>query len=297
MAINANSLADEGDRRTIERMRLIAISRPVLPLLLAATALAACDEPKLRISSSTASTDGPSGGVLTVVENLQCPETQGVLTRKGSAQAGGKVCTYAGPKGAEVSLHLVSLDATTASDVLRGFEDQLSGGLPHTRADLRAREADRRAAEADRRAAEADRRAAAADIAASEAEGGSAKVRLPGVMIDAHGDTARVRIGGISINADDSGGTVNVRSDDESVNINATDDGAEIRTRGAGDATRSTWILTDSRASEQGWRMVGYEARGPAGGPIVIATVRTKEREQDAVFDAAKALVTLNVGR
>lgn len=269
-------------------MRLIALSRSILPLALAASALAACDEPNVRISSTT--TDTEAQGVLKVVEALQCPETQGVLTRKGSAQAGGKVCTYSGPKGAEVSLHLVALEDAPPSDILEQFEDQLAKGLPHTRADLRAREADARAAEADARAAQADARAAAAD-------GERARVRLPGVMIDAQGDTAKVRIGGISINADDAGGTVNVRSDDESVDINATDDGAEIRTRGSGDATRSTWILTDSRVSEQGWRMVGYEARGPAGGPIVVATVRTKEREQDAVFDAAKALVTLNVGR
>lgn len=274
-------------------MRLIAPSRSILPLLLAATTLAACDEGKVRISSTSSDTEAQ--GVLKVVEALQCPETQGVLTRKGSAQAGGKVCTYTGPKGAEVSLHLVDLDGAPSSEVLDNFENQLAALLPVTRADLQAREADIKAAEADVAAAQADARAAGAD---AQAAGDRARVRLPGVMIDADGDKARVRIGGLSINADDAGGTVNMRSDDETVNINATDDGAEVRTRGAGDATRSTWMLTDSRASDQGgWRMVGYEARGPMGGPIVIATVRAKEREQDSVFDAAKALVTLNVGR
>ena len=274
-------------------MRPFALSRPMLSLALAAAALAACDEGNVRISST--SNDTEAQGVLKVVDALQCPETQGVLTRKGSAQAGGRVCTYTGPKGAEVSLHLIALDGTPASEVLERFETQLANGLPHARADLNAREAAARAAEADARAAAADARAAQADAAAGGGE--RAQVRLPGVMIDAHGEKARVRIGGISINADDSGGTVNVRSDDETVDINATDAGAEIRTRGSGEATRSTWILTDGRVSDQGWRMVGYEARGPAGGPIVVATVRTKKREQDAVFDAAKALVTLNVGR
>lgn len=286
MAINANSLANAHRERTMAGMRLIAPSRSILPLLLAATALAACDEGKVRISSTSSDTEAQ--GVLKVVEALQCPETQGVLTRKGSAQAGGKVCSYTGPKGAEVSLHLVDLDGAPSSEVLDSFENQLAALLPVTRADLQAREADIKAAEADVAAAHADARAA----------GDRARVRLPGVMIDADGDKARVRIGGLSINADAAGGTVNMRSDDETVNINATDDGAEVRTRGAGDATRSTWMLTDSRASDQGgWRMVGYEARGPMGGPIVIATVRAKEREQDSVFDAAKALVTLNVGR
>ncbi len=61
--------------------------------------------------------------------------------------------------------------------------------------------------------------------------------------------------------------------------------------------SRQTYLLTDNRASDAGWRLVGYEARGPRGGPIVVATVRAKDRNRDGVFDDAKDLVTLNVGR
>ena len=39
-----------------------------------------------------------------------------------------------------------------------------------------------------------------------------------------------------------------------------------------------------------------YEARGPVGGPLVIAVVRAKETGEDPVFEDARALVTLNVG-
>jgi hypothetical protein len=53
---------------------------------------------------------------------------------------------------------------------------------------------------------------------------------------------------------------------------------------------------TDNTASDAGWRLVGYEARGPQGGPIVVATVRAKDRNNDGVFDDAKDLVSLNVG-
>ena len=106
MAINANSLVNETGERRMRLMRPFAPSHVLLlPLAVAVTALAGCDEPNVRISSP----DTTTGGVLKVVEALQCPETQGVLTRKGSAQPGGKVCTYTGPKGAEVSLHLVDL--------------------------------------------------------------------------------------------------------------------------------------------------------------------------------------------
>jgi hypothetical protein len=54
--------------------------------------------------------------------------------------------------------------------------------------------------------------------------------------------------------------------------------------------------MAANEPSASGWRTVGYEARGPVGGPIVVATVRSKDRAPDRLFDAAKALVTLNVG-
>ena len=44
------------------------------------------------------------------------------------------------------------------------------------------------------------------------------------------------------------------------------------------------------------WRLAGFEARGPEGGPVVVAIVRSKDRREDEVFDAAKSLVRLNAG-
>lgn len=277
---------------------------------------AACDGDSVRISSTTADTGAK--GVLKVVDALQCPETIGVLTRKGSAQAGGATCLYSGPRGAEVTLQLVSLSDQTADAVLERFEHTMSADMPHTTAELRASadaaraqesadaarvQADAAAVEADAARVEADAAADAADSAhvrapgmAIDAEGDRARVRLPGMSVDANGDKASVRIGGFSINADDSSENVDISSSDDSVSVQAHDDAAEIRTRAPGDATRRTYLLTDSSPADEGWRLVGYEARGPVGGPIVIATVRAKDRNSDGVFDSAKDLVTLNVG-
>jgi hypothetical protein len=55
-------------------------------------------------------------------------------------------------------------------------------------------------------------------------------------------------------------------------------------------------MLTDNRASESGWRLVGYEARGPVGGPLVIATVRSRDRNRERAFEDARDLVALNAG-
>jgi hypothetical protein len=83
--------------------------------------------------------------VLKVVDTLQCPQTIGALTRKGSASAGGTVCSYVGPRGAEVSLHLVPLDADSPADVLKRFEERLSGDMPRAMAAIRGCSRSRRA--------------------------------------------------------------------------------------------------------------------------------------------------------
>lgn len=290
--------------------------RPFLiPTVCALAGLAACGD-GVRITS-TRSEEPDAKGVLKVVEALQCPQTMGSLTRKGSASAGGTVCTYVGPKGAEVSLHLVPLDGKTPAEVLRAFEDRLSGDLPRAMAALAEAEArhqaDAAAAEADAARAEDDAARRAADEAAAagdrasvrapgvavDAEGEDATVRLPGMRIETRGDKASVHIGGFHIDADDSDGSAQVRGsspDGDDVTINARNDAAEIRAHAGGEATRTSWILTDNRTSESGWRMVGYEARGPVGGPIVVATVRSRDRNRERAFEDAKALVALNAG-
>ncbi len=297
--------------------------RPFLiPALCAFAGLAACGD-GVRISSTRSDNDDAKG-VLKVVETLQCPQTMGSLTRKGSASAGGTVCTYVGPRGAEVSLHLVPLDGETPSDVLKAFEERLSGDLPRAvealeaasdAADAAAATADRASATADQAAATAERAAgqAAADHAAAsgdrasvrgpgiaiDANNDDATVRLPGMRIETRGDKASVRIGGFHIDADDSDGSARVSGSSgngDNVSINAQDDAAEIRANAGGGGTRGSWILTDSRASDSGWRVVGYEARGPVGGPLVVATVRSRDRNRERAFEDAKALVALNAG-
>lgn len=297
--------------------------RPFLiPTLCAAAALAGCGE-GVRISS-TRSENSDAKGVLKVVETLQCPQTMGSLTRKGSASAGGTVCTYVGPKGAEVTLQLVALDGKTPADVLKTFEQRLSADLPRAmaaidaaearaQADAAAVQADAAGAAADTAQRAADTAQAAADQAAAggdrasvrapgvniEANGDDATVRLPGMRIETRGDKASVRIGGFQINADDSDGSARVTGsspDGDNVSINAQDDAAEIRAAAAGEATRASWMLTDNRASESGWRLVGYEARGPVGGPLVVATVRSRDRNRERAFGDARDLVALNAG-
>jgi hypothetical protein len=271
--------------------------RPFLiPTVCALAALTtACDNNSVRISS-TRTVDSEATGVLRVVDALQCPQTLGTLTRKGSATAQGTVCTYVGPRGAEVILHLVSLSDTDSTAALKAFEDRLSAAMPRAsaRIDESERDAAAAAAAADAAASSAEKASRAAEHAAEEAD--RASVRLPGISIEADGEDASVNIGGFNVEANDEGANIDIRSGGDSVSVQANDTATVVRTSAAGDATRANWILTDNRPSVEGWRLVGYEARGPAGGPIVVVTVRSKDREGGDVFDDAKALVTLNVG-
>jgi hypothetical protein len=280
---------------------------------------AACDgERTIRITSTHTGDDGPQG-VLKVVDALQCPQTMGSLTRKGSAHAGGSVCTYTGAKGAEVSLHLVKLDDSSVDEVLQAFQNRLSAEMPLTLARLRAAEtaaaadaarADAEAARADASAARADAEAARADAVAAaevttvqmpgvqiETRGDNADVKLPGINIESRGDRSSVRIGGINIQSNDGTGSVNIRSGDDRVSIQSHADSTEVRTSTGGESTRITWVMNDPEASEAGWRLVGYEARGPKGGPLIVATVRSRDNERGRVFADARDLVALNVGR
>jgi len=263
--------------------------RHILLYLALSASLAACDGDNSVRITTTSSSDDQSAGVLKVIDALQCPDNLGVLTRKGLAAAGGANCVYGGPKGADVVLHLVKLDGRSVDDVLRDFEARASADLPHTVARLAPGAGDAPPPPAIEAGDTTSVQAPGVDI---KTRGEDASVRLPGLKIETQGDNASVRIGGINIQSKDGEG---VRTEKSSVKIDSNGETTQIRTQAPGDATRASFILADDDVPAGAWRQVGFEARGPAGGPLVIATVRSKSRH-DRVFEAAKDLVALNVG-
>ena len=267
--------------------------RQVLLYLALSASLTACDgDSSVRITT-TSSGDDQGAGVLKVIDALQCPDSLGVLTRKGLIAAGGTSCVYGGPKGADVVLHLVKLDGRSVDDVLRDFETRVSADLPQTTAKLATRPDASKAepSETTEPTETASVQAPGVDI---QARGDDASVRLPGLRIETQGDSASVRIGGINIQSKDG---QNTRTESSSVSIDTNDNSTRVRTRAPGAATRMTYILADDQPGDAGWRQVGFEARGPGGGPIVVAVVRSKDRQNGQIFEDAKDLVALNVGR
>ncbi|MBO9710205.1 MAG: hypothetical protein J7521_18540 [Caulobacter sp.] len=237
---------------------------------------------------------------LHAIDRLTCPQKQGDLILVSTAPDG-QSCAYQG-RNAEVALRLVPLSGGDAEAALAPIETELKTLMP------------------------AIRTSAPAPTAGKRADG--ARISLPGIKIDAHDKGADVKIGGLSINANDgsaevkvskninirdgdsvrrireqsSGGrsTVSVSSSDGEegdTDIHATDAGAEIRHRRRGDGVRATLILASDKAAS-GYRVVGYEARGPKGGPLAVAVLKAKGRDgsDHDVFEDMKTLVRRNVG-
>lgn len=268
----------------------------LVPICLAALAAACDSEPPIRISRDSGTEASTSGGPLRVIDTLQCPQTHGVLTRRGGPAADGLSCEYTGPRGSRVTLRLARSDGGAAA-ALDALEAEVQAILPSAVDRVGGAVA---AADAG---ADASASAPAGDSVdvhvpgvTVKAEGENATVRIPGISIETDGGRSSVRIGGFSINADETGDQVDISTDSEAVRIRAHEEAAEIRTRDTARGVRATYILVDERGSDLGWRLAGYEARGPEGGPLAVALVLSKDRHEDEVFDAAKSLVALNVG-
>lgn len=253
--------------------------RSTLLLTAAAMALGACTPPTPRHSGSS-----HWGSDMKVIAKLDCPESQGDLKRS-SAAADGRTCTYADDNGSEVTLQLVSLEGTDAAMALAPLETQLKAEMPPRTEKPEA-------------------------AAATTEDKESVNIDLPGVHIHAHGNgKADVDAGNVNINANDKGAHINVRrlhGDDRDedgdhagggVTVDADDSGAEIHIDGSQrKGTKLTYILASETPGPHGYRLAGYEARGPRGGPLAVASVKSKNDQRDDLYRDMRALVTRNIG-
>lgn len=251
-------------------------------LLLSAATLAGCGQQWESHDAADAGDRGP----MRVVSTLQCPDHQGSLTRVRVA-ADGLSCDYAGPRGADVTLKLVKAD--DQDEAL----DQLDGQMNELMPEVRGKVGDGAAPEA------------AATSGSSAASRDKVDINLPGFHVHTQGNRAEIRMPGVSIDADDTDGAHGGSSHEGAahvsvagglVDVRARNGAAIVRARGRHHGVRATYRLADENASPAGWRLVGYEAHGPAGGPIVVAVVKSKDPQEDPVFHDADRLVRANVG-
>jgi hypothetical protein len=248
----------------------------------AALVLSACTPPRPHIHGDKWNEDHWS--IPKTVTRLDCPDSQGDLTRK-SAAADGRSCIYNSSGGADVTLQLVDLTGGDADATLGPIAAQLRAELPA----------------APPKAAETD----------TAAQGDRVDIDLPGVHIHTHGNGADVDAPGVNVKADDNGAHVNIRKpgaggdkvsiDSDhgrgAVSIDANDNGAEVRVEdGSGPGVRKMFIATSDAAGPHGYRLAGYEARGPSAGPLVVALVKSKSEDHDNLYHDVRELLRQNVG-
>jgi len=227
-----------------------------------ALALAACTPPMFRHHRHQ----------YKAVSALDCPQTQGDLTRKDAA-ADGKTCDYAGPNGEVVTLQLISLEGTNENDALAPVEARLRAETP----------------------------SAATDATGNGKGEGRVDIDLPGIHIHASGkDTdqngGQVKIGrSVSV----SGGNTVIAQDGAGgggVDIEAHDKGAEIRVDEGHGGLNRNFILASDTPGPHGYKVAAYDARGPQGGPLVVASILSKSDDHDRLTDDIHELLRLNVG-
>ncbi len=240
------------------------MTRPVFLLGLigvSALTLAACNPPHPRHGADRDG-DGDNAS-FKVISKLDCPDEQGALTRK-AASADGRSCDYVGDNGAVVTLQLATLTNGDAGAVLDPLGTQLRAELPS--------------------APEPPPTPAGATPAAKSGGTDKVDIDLPGVHIHADGDKASVNAGGWGHHS--------------GVKVDADDHGAEVHVEDQGGAgVHKVMILTADTPGPHGYQVVGYEARGPLGGPIVVASVKAKDNDtHDDLLRDVRELLNRNVG-
>jgi len=242
-----------------------------------ALALAGCDSnAEMRVKH--VSNDG-QGGRYAAVERLDCPEQEGDL-RLESAAADGRSCLYRTRRGGEVELRVTPLNGQAPEQVLAAVERELEPLVPG--APQHAAPAAPEPPQPTALPAEDGGRVRVPGLLDIQSKGDNATIRMPGVSIVANGDKADVRVSD---------------ADGQQVTVNAEGEGARVRARSTEDASvRSSFILASETPGPQGWRVAGYQARGPAAGPLVVGVAKVKDEKDDAMDDM-QDLVRQNVRR
>ena len=212
-----------------------------------------------------------------VADRLSCPEHEGDLNRIGQS-ADGQSCAYKSDNDdRDVTLALVGLAGKSPQDALQPTEAALRSLVPvHP---------------------------ASGDMMNIDADDGGgrdhdhAKVDLPGIHINADGRKAQVRVFGVNIDADGDKADISTpRMGVKGATIHAGPSGAVIRAGNVGkNAADLVFILAGDNPGPSGYRAVGYIARGPSAGPLVVGEFKSREGGHDHHDRDLERLIDLNM--
>lgn len=192
----------------------------------------------------------PDGPPLRAPAKLDCPAETGDLTRTAQSPDG-QWCDYAGRRGEIVRLRLAPLNGQTPSAALAPTRAQLHALVPVYRNAMPASYGD--------------------------GPGSRADVDVPFVHVHANGDKADVRLFGIfHIVGHDHDHDLDSDGGRKHTAVRAGLRGAEVVADEVGSSNASlVYVLAGNHRYASGYRAVGYIAKGPVTGPLVVAEFRS----------------------
>jgi len=218
-------------------------------LCVSAMALSAC---VTRVDYNGYEVSKMGGPPLKAVASLDCPATQGELTRTSQA-SDGRSCDYEGPVGETVRLKLVALEGRSAADALEPSKAELRALLPVPTPKIGRIERDD--------------------------PGEHANIDLPFFHIHTAGEKADVRIFGIKVHSEGDNADVQMRHGRAHTVVHASDGGAEVMVEDVDRQNASlVYVLASEKRATSGYRAVGLVARGPTAGPLVVGEFRATHR-------------------
>jgi hypothetical protein len=191
----------------------------------------------------------PDGPPLRAPAKLDCPAASGDLTRTAQSPDG-QWCDYAGPRAETVRLRLMPLNGQTPSAALAPTRAQLHALAPVYRSAMPA---------------------------SYDGPGDTADVNVPFVHVHKDGDRSDVRLFGIfHIVGHDHDTNVDAEGGRKHAVVHAGLSGAEVVADEVGRNNASlVYVLAGSHRYASGYRAVGYVAKGPVTGPLVVAEFRS----------------------
>jgi hypothetical protein len=201
------------------------------------------------VASAGVAADGPP---LRVAAALDCPANQGELTKVSQAPDG-RSCDYRGHAGETVQLRLMSLQGRSVAEAMAPTRAALHALVPVY--------------------------SQAVSAVDDGQPGDRADVDLPFFHVHTVGDRADVRMFGVRIHSQGENADVNVGRGHKHAVVHAGARGAEVSVEDVGRSNASlVYVLASERRTASGYRAVGYLAKGPVKGPLVVAEFRSTDR-------------------
>jgi hypothetical protein len=203
----------------------------------------------LGVTAADARDASPDGSPLKVRAPLDCPASQGSLTRVAQGPDG-RYCDYRGEDGDWVRLQVMPLEGRSPAEALAPTRAELHALLPVYEPP--------------------------GTMADDGRPGDRADIDLPFIHIKASGDRADVRLFGIRIRSEGRNADVDVGRGRKRSIVRVGANGVQVTADEIGRSNASlVYVLVANRGSPAGYRAVGYVAKGPVTGPLVVAEFRS----------------------